>query len=90
MQPFKLNILDEKSGTFPSKVIKHKFPGDTKRLLWEFMQEKKNWSCLLGCNIVGGGQQSPHLIEGKPSGLLCNHSYSIEDLIEFEDKKRPG
>jgi hypothetical protein len=44
----------------------------------------------MGCSINGNGQQSPHLIDGQPSGLLCNHSYSIEDLIEFKDKTNPG
>jgi calpain len=40
----------------------------------------------MGCSIIGNGQQSPHLVEGKPSGLKQNHSYSIDDLMEFRDK----
>lgn len=90
LQPFKLSILDEKAGTFPSKVIKSKFPNNTVTAFWEFLVMNKNWACLMGSSITGKGQQSPHLIEGKPSGLLCNHSYSIEDLIEFKDKKKAG
>jgi hypothetical protein len=41
LQPFKLSVLDEKSGTFPSKVIKSKFPGNkdqTKAAFWEFLK----------------------------------------------------
>ena len=47
----------------------------------------------MGCSIKGNGKEGPHILDGKPSGLILNHAYGINDVIEFKDPydgKRTG
>ena len=30
------------------------------------------------------------MIEGKPSGLILNHAYGLNDIMEFEDPVKKG
>ena len=30
------------------------------------------------------------MIEGKPSGLIMNHAYGLNDIMEFDDPKNKG
>lgn len=56
LQPFKVNLQNPGSKTFPSKFISSKFPGNTKQEFWNFLVQKKNWASLMGCSITGKGQ----------------------------------
>lgn len=52
---------------------------------WEFLKQRRQDNCLMGCNIKGNGKNGPHILDGKPSGLIMNHAYGISDVIELED-----
>lgn len=46
----------------------------------------------MGCSIAGNGKEGPHILDGKPSGLILNHAYGISDVMELQDpydKKKP-
>lgn len=82
MQPEKIFIRDEKTGVFPHKMIKLNYGGSDG--FWDFLTQRDLDGCLLGCSIKGekGG---PQIIEGKPSGLIINHAYGINDIFELKD-----
>jgi hypothetical protein len=49
-------------------------------------------SCLMGCSIKGMGKVGQLIVDGTPTGLILNHAYSLNDIMEIEDpndKKRP-
>ncbi len=39
----------------------------------------------MGCSINGNGKGGELIIDGKPCGLIKNHSYGISDIIHFDD-----
>ena len=48
--------------------------------------------CLMGCSIKGMGKEGPQVVDGAPTGLILNHAYSLNDIMEIEDpydKNRP-
>ena len=53
---------------------------------WDFLKERDNDNCLMGCSIKGYGKEGQLMIEGKPCGLILNHAYSLNDIIEFKDR----
>lgn len=53
---------------------------------WHFLKERDNDNCLLGCSIKGYGKEGELMLDGKPCGLILNHAYGIQDIIEFEDR----
>ena len=40
----------------------------------------------MGCSIKGYGKEGELMLEGKPCGLILNHAYSLNDIIEFPDR----
>jgi hypothetical protein len=44
----------------------------------------------MGCSIKGYGKNGPQMIEGKPSGLILNHAYGLNDIMEFDDPDNKG
>ena len=52
---------------------------------WKFIYERDQDNCLMGCSIKGDGKEGPHILDGRPSGLILNHAYGITDIIEFKD-----
>lgn len=52
---------------------------------WEFIKQRKDDNCLMGCSIKGEGKNGPQILDGQPSGLILNHAYGISDIIELED-----
>ena len=46
--------------------------------------------CLMGCSIKGEGKSGPLVLNGKNSGLIMNHAYSLNDIFEFEDPFNKG
>jgi len=52
--------------------------------------ERDNENCLLGCSIKGNGKEGPLVIDGKNSGLILNHAYSLNDIIELDDPFNKG
>jgi len=88
MQPEKIFIRDEKTGTFPHKTIQQHYGGAEG--FWKYLLARKNESCLMGCSIKGNGKNGPLIINGKNTGLIMNHAYSLNDIIEFEDEFNKG
>jgi len=86
-QPEKILIKNEKSGVFPHKMIDQHYGGSAG--FWNFLKERDNDNCLLGCSIKGYGKEGELMLDGKPCGLIMNHAYSINDIIEFEDRFAP-
>lgn len=80
-QPEKILIRNETTGVFPHKMIEN-YGG--KEGFWQFLRERKNDGCLLGCSIKSekGG---PQVVDGAPTGLINNHAYGLENIIEVED-----
>jgi hypothetical protein len=39
----------------------------------------------MGCSIKGYGKEGQLIVDGKPSGLLMNHAYSILAVVELDD-----
>ena len=31
----------------------------------------------MGCSIKGNGKEGPHVVDGKPTGLIMNHAYGV-------------
>jgi hypothetical protein len=40
-------------------------------------------SCLMGCSIKGKGVEGTHMGEKGPTGLIQNHAYGINDILEL-------
>ena len=82
----KIYLKDEKSGVFPHKQVQHYGGAEG---LWRLMMERDNENCLMGCSIKGDSNGSL-LIDGKDSGLLQNHAYSLNDVMELVDPHNKG
>jgi hypothetical protein len=52
---------------------------------WEFILDRDNDRCLMGCSIKGNGKGGPQIVDGQPTGLILNHAYGITDVVEFID-----
>jgi len=52
---------------------------------WSYLKERRNDNCLMGCSIKGYGKEGELIIDGKPTGLILNHAYGINDVIELRD-----
>ena len=52
---------------------------------WKFLLDRKQDSCLMGCSIKGNGKEGPLIIEGVPTGLIMNHAYGLNNILELED-----
>lgn len=76
-------LRNEKTGVFPHKMIKQHYGGE--KGFWEYLKNRRNDNCLMGCNIVGK-DRGPFILDGQPSGLIMNHAYAIRDVVEL--KKR--
>lgn len=84
MQPEKIFIKNESTGVFPHRMVEANYGGAEG--FWAFLKERRNDNCLLGCSIKGNGKEGELQIEGKSCGLILNHAYSINDIIEFPDR----
>jgi len=82
-QPEKVFIRDEKSGVFPHKMIRDNYGGADG--FWKFLMSRDQDGCLLGCSIKGNGKEGGLILDGEPSGLILNHAYGINDIIEIVD-----
>jgi len=83
-QPEKVIIRNEKTGVFPSLMVKKHYGGEEG--FWNFLIDRKQDNCLMGCSIKGNGKEGPLIIEGVPTGLIMNHAYGLNDIFELEDR----
>jgi len=81
--PEKILIRNEKTGLFPHKMIEQYYGGA--KGFWDFLLARDGDGCLLGCSIKGNGKEGPLVVDGQPTGLILNHAYGINDVIELED-----
>jgi len=44
----------------------------------------------MGCSIKGYGKNGPQVVDKKPTGLIMNHAYGLNDIMEFDDPKNKG
>lgn len=44
----------------------------------------------MGCSIYYKSKHGEHIIDGKPSGLLLNHAYSLLGVFEIDSKEKKG
>jgi len=44
----------------------------------------------MGCSIKGNGKEGTHIGEDGPTGLIMNHAYGLNDIIELENPKKKG
>ena len=44
----------------------------------------------MGCSIYYKSKHGEHMIDGKPSGLLLNHAYSLLGVFEIDSKEKTG
>ena len=56
---------------------------------WEFLVDRKEDGCLMGCSIKGNGKEGQLILDGTPTGLIMNHAYSINGVFEMKDKIDP-
>jgi hypothetical protein len=56
---------------------------------WKFLMDRDNEGCLLGCSIKGNGKVGQLMIDGTNTGLILNHAYGINDIMEITDKEDP-
>ena len=49
--------------------------------------ERKNDNCLMGCSIKGMGKEGAQVVDGKPTGLILNHAYSILGVLELDNEQ---
>lgn len=57
---------------------------------WDFLLARDNDGCLLGCSIKGNGKEGPQVVDGAPTGLILNHAYGINDVMELDDPYNRG
>jgi len=83
----KIFIKNETTGVFPHKTVEQNYGGSEG--LWQLLKDRDNEGCLMGCSIKGdtGG---PLVLNGKDSGLLKNHAYSLNDILEINDPFNEG
>jgi len=93
-QPEKILIKNEKTNEFPHKTIKDNYssPNDPTGAdgFWRFLVERDSDYCLMGCSIKGNGKEGIHMGEDGPTGLIMNHAYGLNDVIELDDPKKKG
>lgn len=79
MQPEKVLLRDENTGLFPHAMIKHYTEGGTsiEEGFWNFLVERNDDKCLMGCSIKGYGKTGELILDGAPTGLILNHAYAI-------------
>ena len=82
-QPEKVLIRNEKTGAFPHKMIVNY--GKDKDGFFEFLMHRKLQGCLMGCSIKSA-KNGAQVVDGVPTGLINNHAYGLENVIEIEDK----
>lgn len=56
---------------------------------WNFLLQRRQDKCLMGCNIFKAGKHGPHLNDGCPTGLILNHAYGIQDIFTIKDYTNP-
>jgi hypothetical protein len=45
----------------------------------------------MGCSLKGKGTEAKHKdASGKLTGLICNHAYGLNDIIELDDHINKG
>ena len=44
----------------------------------------------MGCSIYFKGKTGEHIQDGKPSGLILNHAYSLRNIFELNSKEKKG
>ena len=76
-------IRNEKTQLFPHKMIEQYYGGVEG--FWAFLKDRRNDNCLLGCSIKGNGKEGPQVVDGAPTGLILNHAYGINDVMELAD-----
>lgn len=77
----KIYLKDEKTGVFPHKQVQQ-YGGSEG--LWKLMMERDNENCLMGCNI-NSEKNGALVVDGKDTGLIQNHAYSLNDCMELRD-----
>ena len=87
-QAEKILIRNEKTGNFPHKMVKDNYGGEDG--FWNFLVERDRDNCLMGCSIKGQGKEGQHLGEDGPTGLIMNHAYGLNDVIELDDPFNAG
>lgn len=87
-QPEKVFIRDDNSGFFPHKMVNHYIKPAYKKNVamgfWYFLLERCQEGCLMGCSIKGDGHVGELIIDGAPCGLILNHAYAIQDVIDLK------
>ena len=83
LQPEKILIRDEKSGDFPHKMVKDNYGGEEG--FWKFLVARDRDGCLMGCSIKGQGKEGTHIGDDGPTGLIMNHAYGLNDVIELKN-----
>ena len=86
-QAEKILIRNEKTGEFPHKMIKEYYGGEGG--FWSFLLERDKDNCLMGCSIKGQGKEGQLLGDDGPTGLIMNHAYGLNDVIELKDPGNP-
>jgi len=85
MQPEKIFIRNEHTGVFPHKMIDQHYGGSDG--FWAFLMARDQDSCLMGCSIKGNGKEGQLILDGTPSGLILNHAYGLNDIMELDDEE---
>ena len=44
----------------------------------------------MGCSIKGNGKEGQLILDGTPTGLILNHAYGLNDIIELDDPFNEG
>lgn len=39
----------------------------------------------MGCSVKGNGKEGPQMVDGQATGLILNHAYGINDILELPD-----
>ena len=89
-QPEKVLIRNEATGCFPHKMVEQHYGG--KEGFWNFLLQRKQDNCLMGCSVKGNGKEGALIVDGAPTGLILNHAYSILGVMAIEDpgdKRKP-
>jgi len=54
---------------------------------WAFLMARDQDNCLMGCSIKGNGKEGQLILDGTPSGLILNHAYGLNDIMELDDEE---
>jgi hypothetical protein len=57
---------------------------------WKFLIERDQDGCLMGCSIKGNGKEGTHIGDDGPTGLIMNHAYGLNDIIQLDDPFNKG